>query len=122
MIPNPEQVKSGVRWAIATFGGVAAGWFAAKGWFTIDQITSVLNSETTISLIVSIIAGIWGLFIHTEKNAVQVVDTISQQPDSPVKAVLTEPTAAGRELAAAIPGNTTVVAGTAAASSLARAA
>jgi hypothetical protein len=119
---NQEQLKSGVRWIIATFGGVIAGWFAAKGWFTIDQVTSVLNSPTTVSVIVSIASLIWGLLTHTQTNAVAVVDTIAKQPDSPVKAVVTEPTIAGRELADSIPGNTTVVAGTQAAANLAKAA
>jgi hypothetical protein len=119
---NTEQVKSAVRWLIATFGGVVAGWFAAKGWFTIDQVTSVLNSPTTVSIIASVIAGVWGLFVHTQQNAVAVVDTIAKQPDSPVKAVVTEPTVAGRALADSIPGNTTVVAGSIAASTLAKAA
>lgn len=112
---NQEQVKSAIRSLITTFGGVIAGWFAAKGWFTIDQVTSVLNSPTTISILASIAAGAWGLVAHTQKNAVAVVDTIAKQPDSPVKAVVTEPTDAGRALADALPGNTTVVAGTTAA-------
>lgn len=109
---NPEQVKSGARWLISTFGGMIAGWFAAKGWFTVDQVTSVLNSPTTISIIASIAAGAWGLVTHTQANAVAVVDTIAKQPDSPVKAVVTERTQEGRDLAATLPGNTTVVAGT----------
>lgn len=120
MIPNPEQLKSSVRWFIATFGGVAAGWFAAKGWFTIDQITSVLNSETTVSLIVAIASLVWGWFTHTQTNAVSVVDTIAKQPDAPVKAVILEPTAAGKALAESIPGDTTVVAGTVAATAAAK--
>jgi len=112
---NTEQAKSAVRSLVATFGGLVAGWFAAKGWFTIDQVTSVLNSPTTISLLASAAVFVWGLFTHTQKNAVAVVDTIAKQPDSPVKAVVTESTVAGRELAEAMPGSTTVVAGSAAA-------
>lgn len=112
MSPNIEQVKSGLRWLITTFGGGIAGFFVAKGWFTIDQVTSVLNSPALVSLAASIIVGIWGLLVHTQTNAVAVVDTIAKQPDSPVKAVIIEPTPAGQELAEALPGNTTVVAGT----------
>jgi len=118
---NQEQLKSSVRWFITTFGGVVAGWFAAKGWFTIDQVTSVLNSPTTISVIVSLVAGAWGLATHTQTNAVKVVDTIAKQVDSPVKAVLTEDNKAGKELADSIPGNTTVVAGSMAATQIAKA-
>jgi hypothetical protein len=77
---NPEQAKSSARWFVATFGGAAAGWFAAKGWFTIDQVTSVLNSETTISILASAAVFIWGLFTHTQKNAVAVVSMIATGP------------------------------------------
>ena len=109
---NPEQAKSSARWLVSTFGGVIAGWFAAKGWFTIDQVTSVLSSETTISIIASVSVGVWGYFVHTKTNAVAVVDMIAKEKDSPVKAVILEPTAEGKALAASIPGDTTVVAGT----------
>lgn len=111
MTPNIEQIKSALRWLLTTFGGVIAGFFVAKGWFTIDQVTSVLNSPALISIAASIVVGVWGLFTHTQTNAVKVVDTIAKQPDSPVKAVITEPTPEGVALATAIPGNTTIVAG-----------
>jgi hypothetical protein len=112
---NIEQAKSNARWFVATFSGIIAGWFAAKGWFTIDQVTSVLSSETTISILASIAVGVWGYFVHSKTNAVAVVDAIAKEPSSPVKAVILEPTPAGRDLAASIPGDTTVVAGTQAA-------
>lgn len=119
---NQEQVKSAIRTLISTFGGIVAGWFAAKGWFTIDQVTSILNNETVISLIASAVVFVWGYFTHTDKNAVAVVDAMAKNPVSPVKAVVTEPTVAGRKLAEAMPGATTVVAGTQAAVTLAKAA
>ena len=119
---NIEQAKSSARWFVATFGGFIGGWFASKGWFTIDQVTSVLNSETTLSILASAAVFVWGLFVHTQKNAVAIVDDIAKQPDSPVKAVLAEDNKAGKELAESLPGNTTVVAGTLEASKLAKAA
>jgi hypothetical protein len=119
---NIEQAKSALRSFVATFGGFIGGWFAAKGWFTVDQVTSVLNSPTTISLLASIAVFVWGLLTHTQKNAVTVVDAIAKEPDSPVKAVVVEPTTEGRELAAAMPGNTTVVAGSTVAATIAKAA
>jgi len=79
----------------------------------------VLNSPTVLALAASGIAGAWGLFVHTQANAVTVVDTIAKQPNSPVKAVVVEPTAEGKALADAMPGNTTVVAGTVAAAQMA---
>jgi hypothetical protein len=109
---NTEQLKSGVRWVIATFGPfLIAHGYASSG--TLELAGGVLVSLAPL---------IWAMFVHTETNAVAVVDTIAKQPDSPVKAVVTEPTVAGRELAEALPGNTTVVAGTQAAATLAKAA
>lgn len=108
---NIEQVKSALRWFVTTFGGGIAGFFVAKGWFTIDQVNSVINSPAILSLSATVIVGIWSMFTHKQSNAVAVVDNIAKQPDSPVKAVITEPTKEGQELAMSLPGNTTVVAG-----------
>jgi hypothetical protein len=76
-------------------------------------VMSVLNSPTVLSLAASIIVGVWGLFVHTQTNAVAVVDTMAKSPDSPVKVIVVEPTAEGKALADSMPGHTTVVAGTA---------
>ena len=102
---NPEQLKSGVRWVIATFGP----FLIAHGYASSGTI------ELAGGVIISLAPLIWGMFAHTQAAAVAVVDTIAKQPDSPVKAVVMEPTAAGRDIAASIPGDTTVVAGTQAA-------
>ena len=117
---NLEQAKSSARWLVSTFGGMVAGWFAAKGWFTIDQVTSILSSETTISVLASIGVGVWGYFVHTKNNAVAVVDLIAKEPGTPVKAVILDASPAGKELAASLPGDTTVVAGTTQAAAAAR--
>lgn len=121
-----EQKKSAARWIMTLIGGVVAGWVAKTGVISSEQVMSFFTSETVIGFLVTgITAGItlvWSMFTHTEKNAVAVVDTLAKQPDSPVKAVLMEPNAAGQAIATAIPGNTTVVAGSPAAVNLARAA
>jgi hypothetical protein len=102
---NTEQLKSAVRWLIATFGPfLIAHGYASSG--TLELAGGVLVSLAPL---------IWGMFTHTETNAVLVVDTLAKKQDSPVKAVILEPTVAGRELADALPGNTTVVAGSTAA-------
>jgi hypothetical protein len=108
---NPEQAKGTVRWIITTFGPfiIQNGWASAS---TLEMIGGI---------IVTVAPWIWSLFTHTEKNAVTVVDAIAQKPESSVKAVVMEPTQAGREIADSIPGNTTVVAGTPAATSIAKA-
>lgn len=105
MTPNNEQLKSAVRWLIASFGPVIIQHgYASAG--TLEMIGGI---------IVSLAPLVWGLLTHTQTNAVAVVDTIAQQKDSPVKAVLAEDTPAGHDLANSLPGNTTVVAGTSAA-------
>jgi hypothetical protein len=109
---NPEQAKSSVRWAVATFGGGIAGFAAGKGWASADTVMALLNSEMFTSAAVAAVPLIWGLFTHTQSNAVAVVDAIAKDPASPVKGVVVENTAAGRDLAKEMPGSTTVVAGT----------
>lgn len=119
---NPEQAKSSVRWAVATFGGAVAGFLAGKGWVSADTVMSLLSSEVFVSLATSALMLVWGLFVHTQNNAVAVVDEIAKDKTSNVEGVIMAPTAAGVAQAQALPGNTTVVAGTAAAANLAKAA
>jgi hypothetical protein len=117
VMPNSEQIKSGVRWAIATFGAAAAGFIAGKGWATSEQVMGVLTSDEFIqgiSAVATILALIWGLFVHKQQNAVKIASEIPH-----VAAVITSDTPAGKELAAAIPGPGVVVAGTVAAKAVA---
>jgi hypothetical protein len=123
---TPEQIKGAARWILALLAGAVAGWVSKSGFISADQVTSFFTSDVVVGFLTSgitaAIALVWSLITHTEKNAVLVVDTIAKQQDSPVKGVLTEPTPAGQALAAAIPGNTTVVAGSTPAITMARAA
>ena len=112
--PNQEQVKSLIRWFVATFGGMIAGWFAAKGWFTVDQVLTVLNSPVVLGAASSIIVAIWGLFVHTQANTVSAANSIPS-----VAGVITMPTEDGKALAESVPAATVAVAGTAAASAVA---
>jgi hypothetical protein len=107
---NVEQAKSAARWLISVAGPflVARGYIAADG-----------GVEMWSALILSAIPLVWSMFVHTQTNAVAVVDAIAKDPNSPVKAIVTESTIAGRELAQALPGKTTVIAGTAAAAAAA---
>lgn len=109
---NPEQIKSFIRWAQATIGPfLITHGYASSG--TIELVAGILISLAPL---------VWSMVTHTQANAVAVVDTIAKDKDSPVKAIVMEPTQEGREIADALPGNTTVVAGSSAASNLARAA
>ena len=121
-----EQIKSAARWILTLLGGLVGGWVAKSGFISSEQVASFFTSEVVVGFLTTgISAGIalvWSLITHTEKNSIAVVDTLAKQPDSPVKGVLMEPTPAGQAIAAAIPGNTTAVAGSPAAVTLARAA
>lgn len=55
---------------------------------------------------------IWGLIDKTRESLVKKVDVLAKDPTSPVVGVIVSASAEGKELAAAIPGNTTVPAGT----------
>lgn len=106
---NIEQVKSFIRWATATIGPflISTGYISASGL----QMAS--------GILLSLVPLVWSMITHTQENAVKIVDAIAKDPESGVKAVVTEPNVAGRALAEAIPGTTTVVAGTAAATAAA---
>ncbi len=112
---NEEQVKSLIRSLVGSFGGMIAGWFAAKGWFTIDQVLTVLNSPTLIATAASIVMAVWGLFVHSKSNAVAVVDAMPE-----VKGVVTNATPDGRALAASIPSPLVAAAGSADATAIAK--
>jgi hypothetical protein len=107
---NQQQVLSFVRWLQATIGPllIANGYVSAS---TLQMVGGV---------VISLVPLAWSMFVHTQSNAVAVVDAIAKIPDSPVKAVIVESSRAGRELAEAMPGNTTVVAGSQAAEKIAK--
>ncbi len=109
---NDEQAKSGLRSLLIGIAGLIGGWFAHKGYITTEQITAIVSSPVFVTVATMIAGAVWGLINHTQANAVAVVDKIAKDPASPVKAVITTNTQAGRDLASDLPGLTTVVAGT----------
>lgn len=108
---NQEQIKAQIRTWLVGLAGVILGWFANKGWITTEQITGILNSPVVAAIITMGAGAIWSAFVHSDKNAVAVVDAMAKDPASAVQAVITTATPEGRVLAASIPGNTTVSAG-----------
>lgn len=107
---NQEQAKSAVRWMIATFGPVITSHGYASS-STLEMIGGAL---------VSLLPLIWGMFTHTESNAVAVVDTIAKDPESPVKGIVTSSSAEGVALANSLPGGETVPAGSTQAAQIAK--
>lgn len=118
VVPNAEQAKSMASWFITTFGAGIAGFVAGKGWVSAAQATSIISSpyfyEALVWAIVTLPTLVWGLYVHTKKYATEVVDAIPE-----VKGVVTDTSAAGLALARVIPSDTVVVAGSAAANSIA---
>jgi uncharacterized membrane protein (DUF441 family) len=88
-------------------GGVIAGWFAAKGWLSADQVMSFLNSGTFIGLATSVVTLILGWLARTKPNLIKVVNSLPE-----VAAVITTKDQKGVALANSIPSNTVVAAGT----------
>jgi hypothetical protein len=107
---NQEQVLSFVRWVQATIGPllIANGYVSAS---TLQMVGGVM---------VSLVPLAWSMFVHTQGNAVAVVAAMAAIPSSPVKAVVVDPTPAGREMAEAMPAHSTVVAGSSAAATVAK--
>lgn len=112
---NQEQVKSLIRSLITTFGGMIAGFFAAKGWLTTDQVWAILNSPTLLAVATSLAMAIWGQFAHTKANAVAVVDAMPE-----VAGVVVKPTLAGDALIQSTQSPTVAPAGTTTAANLAK--
>jgi len=107
---NQEQVLSFVRWMQATIGPL----LIANGYVSASTL------QMAGGVVVSLVPLAWSMFVHTQGNAVAVVAALASDPSSPVKAVVVDPTQAGRDLAEAMPGHTTVVAGTQAAATVAK--
>jgi len=93
-IPQPQrstlmtqdQVMSALRWFIATFGGAIAGWAAARGWASSDTILAILNSQTFLGVVGSIVALVFGQMARTPTA---LLTTVAKMPE--VKQVVTTP-------------------------------
>ncbi len=111
--PNPDQIKAIIRWLITAFGAGLAGWLAHSGFVTADQVLGILNSPAFLSVAVSAIGLVWGIFTHTQVNTVAAANALPA-----VAGVITAPTIEGKALADALPASV-AVAGTQAATAVA---
>lgn len=74
---NNEQVKSALRSVVIAFGGIIAGFFAAKGWLTSDQVTAIITSETFLGIATTVIMGAWGVISKTRNKLVVTAGTVT---------------------------------------------
>jgi hypothetical protein len=121
MGPSSEQIKSAVRTLLASLGSALAGYVIAKGWVSAAEANAILSNQqfmdtattTVLALLgagVSAGAGIWGLIVHKQANAVAVVAGMPE-----VKKVELTSTPAGVDLSNAVSpvaGGVVVVSGT----------
>ena len=119
---NRAQVEKLVRWALSGLGGFLVGWAASRGNQWGDIISNLLSSELVIGLLTSAGVGLWAWVSGRIPAIAALVDSIAKQPDTPIQAIVMAKTTEGVALAQSLPGNTTVVAGTAAANEMAKAA
>lgn len=96
MQPNTEQVKSAIRWFVATFGGMIVGWAAARGW-DLSGILSVINPEALISLAATVIMLVWSMLSNSK---VGIITAAAKIPE--VKKVELAPTAPTEEAKAEV--------------------
>lgn len=109
MAIDPKLRSAGLH-----LGNTAASVLATAMWLSshsvdlygiIDQINAVVaDIAKLVATISAFAAGAYQVWKSTQKGLVADVTEIAKQPDSPVKAVITENTPAGLALASSIPG------------------
>ncbi len=105
---NSEQITGIAKPLI----GAVVGYLAASHLFFDAQTWNIiLTSLVTIGL------AIWSYRQNTTRNQIGRVDAMAKDPGSPVKGIIVESTVAGHKLTEEMPGNTTMLEGTAAARS-----
>jgi len=75
--PNVEQIKSAIRWVIATFGGGFIGWGTAKGW-DISGLLSMFNTEAVVGVVASLIMLAWGVIAKTKTGLVAAASAVPE--------------------------------------------
>lgn len=109
MALDPKVRSAGLHLGTAAASAMAtAMWMASHQvdlYAIVDQFNAVVKSLMTLLTTVSVFAGgAWQVWKSTTGGLVSDVNEIAKQPDSPVKAVITENNPEGRALAASIPG------------------
>lgn len=77
MQPNIEQVKSAIRWLVATFGGLVMGWAAARGW-DLSGLLSLMNPEALISFAATMVVLVWSMFSNSKVGIITAAAKIPE--------------------------------------------
>lgn len=98
---------------------VMATWFL--GWLVNKKVISDADSTLFLPIIIAAPAFLWGLWKNRQAAIVAKAETLSQDPTSPVKGLVVDNSPEGKAISDAS-GSTVVVAGTSAATNMAKAA
>lgn len=104
-----EQIKNLVQQVLTSAGTMVALLGVAKPDIVGQWTAAIMAMVGPILVIAGLIYGQW---TNTQTGLVKAVDTLAKDPTSPVVGVIVSSSTDGKELAAAIPGDTTVPAGT----------
>lgn len=99
---NQEQVKSGIRSVILFVAGLVGGYGVHKGWYTKEQLASLLSSEVVLSVVTFIVTAAYGLMMNGRLRLMTAAAGVN-----PESTTVTTP-----EKAAASPAKNVVSAGT----------
>lgn len=111
---NTEQKLAALRNLLQALGGVGLILFPTL--ITADQLSEAVGyTMTIVSAGTSLSTFVWDIIGKSNKNLVAATNALPE-----VKGVVTQPTAAGRELAAAVPGQSVAPAGSADAQQIAK--
>lgn len=114
---TPEQVKNLAQQTMAALGPlvILLGYSTTDAWG--KWSAAVVMVAGAVATIIGVIYGMW---TNSQTGLVKAVDALAKDPQSPVAGVIVTQTPEGKELADAIPGKTTVTAGTVDAAKLAQ--
>jgi hypothetical protein len=91
-----EQTSGQLRQLLQALGGIAM----ALGWLTTGQVEQWTQTILQAAGPSAMLAGvIWSWWVNRPKALVASVVAMADDPNSPVKGVITTPTMAGRDLA-----------------------
>ena len=112
-----EQVEGQLRQILPIVGTIMTCLGLMKPETVGNWTAFILVTAGPVMIIAS---SVWSLIDKTRNSMVAKVDAMAKDPTSPVLGVIMAPTAEGKDLAASIPGSTTVVAGTSAANDMSK--
>lgn len=105
-MPSQEQLLAQLRILLAAIGAILTTLGVVTGAEWDSWVTMIFLYAGPGMMILGVV---WSFVTNTRASLVKKVDDLAKDPTTPVVGVVVANTPEGRELAASIPGNTTVV-------------